>query len=211
MIEIKNLSYQFAQGKAIAFPDFVLEKGGHMLILGKSGVGKTTLLHLLALILTPKTGSLFIHSEEINKLSEAKLVKFRAKTIGTVYQKPHFVAALSVYENIQLASYLSDNQLNIKYLNDLADSLGLTNLLNKKVSRLSLGEQQRVSIARALINNPAIILADEPTSNLDDENCRNVVELLQKQSNKIGACLIIVTHDQRLKSVFENQITLLSS
>ena len=208
MIITQNLKYTFDTGNSIAFPDIKVEAGESCLILGKSGVGKTTLLHLMAMILKPNTGSIQINNQETSGLSSNEIVKFRANNIGTVFQKPHFVKALSVRENILLSGFFSKKTIDKNHFEQLANSLNIVELLNKKVTNLSLGEQQRVTIARALINNPKLILADEPTSSLDDENCKNVIALLQGHAKKIGASLIIVTHDHRLKDVFQNQITL---
>jgi ABC-type lipoprotein export system ATPase subunit len=208
MLVTENLKYHYKSGKSIAFPDLKISNGDSCLILGQSGVGKTTLLHLLALLLRPKEGHVFIENENTTALSAKSLVSFRAKYIGTVYQQPHFVNALTAKENILLSSYFSESKLDPNYLERLANSLNISELLNKKVTNLSLGEQQRVSIARALINSPKLILADEPTSSLDDKNCESVINLLKEQAKIIGAGLIIVTHDQRLKTVFDNQITL---
>jgi ABC-type lipoprotein export system ATPase subunit len=209
MIAINNLSYAYATKTTFKFPDFSIKDGETAVILGKSGVGKTTLLHLLAALLIPKTGSIQINNTDIGGLSNKELTIFRAKNIGVIYQKPHFVNALTVRGNLELCNYLADIKLNEGHLLNLAVSLGFQNHLSKKTSQLSLGEQQRVSIARALMNKPSVIFADEPTSSLDDENCNLVIDLLQKHASEIGASLIIVTHDQRLKSVFKNQITLL--
>jgi lipoprotein-releasing system ATP-binding protein len=208
MIETKDLTYQYDKGKVIEFENISIKAGETLLVLGKSGVGKTTLLHLLALLLKPKTGKITINNTDITALNAAELVNFRAQNIGLVFQKPHFVSSLSVKENLLLPNYFAGKSLEIIHLNNLAASLGFENYLYKKTSQLSLGEQQRVAIARAIMNNPKIILADEPTSSLDDENCKNVIALLQNQAKQINACLVIVTHDQRLKNEFSNQITL---
>ena len=132
----------------------------------------------------------------------------RAKNVGIIYQRPHFVHALSVMENLLLSNYLAGQKQDKQKAKLLAESLGFAEHLGKQTTQLSLGEQQRVGIARALMNNPNVILADEPTSSLDDENCDNVVKLLTQQTSQIGASLVIVTHDQRLKDQFANQITL---
>ncbi len=208
MVEIQNLTYKYKKGELINFPSFSVKKGNTLLILGKSGVGKTTLLHLLGLILKPQNGAISINNIAINSLNNKQLGEFRAKNIGVIYQKPHFITALNVKENLYLGNYLAGSPLAESHVFELANTLGFVELLNKKTTQLSLGEQQRVGIARALMNNPLLILADEPTSSLDDENCDAVIQLLKEQSKKIGACLIIVTHDQRLKNVFDNQITL---
>jgi lipoprotein-releasing system ATP-binding protein len=209
MIQTENLTYKYPNGKTFSFPAFKVDDKETFLILGKSGVGKTTFLHLLAALLQPTHGTITINGINLNTLNREKLSEFRSKNIGIIYQKPHFVSALTVKENLMLSNYLAHKISDDELLNNLSLSLDIKDLLHKKTNELSLGEQQRVGIARALMNNPAVILADEPTSSLDDENCKNVIELLQNQSEKIGASLIIVTHDQRLKNIFGNQVTLI--
>jgi lipoprotein-releasing system ATP-binding protein len=209
MILTKNLEYTFSTGSTIEFPDIIVKAEEPCLVLGKSGVGKTTLLHLLALILRPKIGSIIINEQETSTLKATSIAQFRANNIGIVFQKPYFVKSLSVRENILLGCLFSKNKIDENYLFELANTLKISEILSKNTTKISLGEQQRVSIARALINKPKLILADEPTSSLDDENCKNVIELLANQAKIIGASLVIVTHDQRLKSAFKNQITLI--
>jgi putative ABC transport system ATP-binding protein len=178
------------------------------LILGQSGKGKTTLLHLMALLLRPQSGQVMINGKDITPLSVADAAAVRASQIGIVYQRPHFVSSLNVMDNVLLPNYLAQKYQDKNHARQLAEQLGFAEHLSKKTHQLSQGEQQRVSIARALMNNPAVILADEPTSNLDDNNCQKVVELLKNQSEQIGASLVVVTHDQRLKDVFSNQVKL---
>jgi putative ABC transport system ATP-binding protein len=194
--------------KQFVFPDFSCADHETMLILGKSGRGKTTFLHLMALLLKPTGGNIQINHQEISRLSASEAASFRAAHVGIVYQKPHFVHALSVLDNLLLANYLAGKTLAKQNAIHLAESLGFADHLNKKTTQLSQGEQQRVSIARALMNNPSLILADEPTSNLDDDNCLKVIDLLKRQTQEIGASLVVVTHDQRLKDVFEHQLSL---
>jgi putative ABC transport system ATP-binding protein len=208
MITTKGVEFQYNKENTLVFGDINLQKNESLLILGKSGVGKTTFLHLLGLLLKPAKGEIIINSIITNTLSNSNLVKFRAQNIGIVYQKPHFVSALTVKENLTLATYLAGKKEQLEHLHLLAQSLDIERLLNKNIRNLSLGEQQRVGIARALINSPSIILADEPSSSLDDENCKKMIDLLKMEAEKIEANLIIVTHDSRLKSVFENQISL---
>ncbi len=208
MLACSELSFSYDTKKTFNFPSFSCEKGETLLILGNSGTGKTTLLHLLALLLTPNGGSIKINNNELATLSAKEATKMRANHLGIIYQKPHFVSSLSVLDNLLLANYLADRKESKEQAQKLATNLGISSLLDKKTSMLSGGEQQRVSIARALMNNPDVILADEPTSNLDDENCEKVIQLLENQSKNIGAALVIVTHDQRLKDNFKNIITL---
>lgn len=208
MIITKGVEFSYSNENTLVFADINLQKNESLLILGKSGVGKTTFLHLLGLLLKPDKGEITINSTQTNTLLNEALVKFRAQNIGVIYQKPHFVNALNVEENLNLAIYFSGKIQQKDHLNELAQSLDIGHLLKKNIKNLSLGEQQRVGIARALMNRPSLILADEPSSSLDDENCQKMVDLLKREAEKIEANLIIVTHDQRLKQVFENQIML---
>lgn len=208
MLQTDSLKFSYPKGQIFSFPDISCNAKETLLILGNSGSGKTTFLNLLALLLSPTSGSLSLNDNPTTTLSEKQTTDFRAKNIGIVFQKPYFVNALNVFENLLLANYLGNNALDKGKAADLAKSLGFEHLLHKKVQELSGGEQQRVCIARALMNNPKVILADEPTSALDDQNCEKVADLLEKQSKLIGAALIVVTHDHRLKSRFNNQISL---
>lgn len=208
MISTQNLTFSYNSEKRFSFPDFTCHDHETMLILGQSGKGKTTFLHLMALLLKPTGGHIQINNQEISQLSVSKAAEFRAKNVGIIYQKPHFVHALTVKENLLLANYLGNQPQAKQRAEQLAESLGFSEHLHKKTTQLSQGEQQRVSIARALMNKPSVILADEPTSSLDDENCLKVVELLKTQITEIQASLVVVTHDQRLKDVVEKRINL---
>ena len=208
MLSCKDLGFSYDGIRGFDFPSFSCEKGDTLLILGNSGTGKTTLLHLMALLLTPQKGSIMLNNKELAKLSVKETAQVRAEEIGIIYQKSHFVSSLSVEDNLLISNYLAKKTISKERAKNLAQSLGFSNMMQRKTHFLSGGEQQRVSIARALMNNPNVILADEPTSSLDDENCQNVIELLENQSKNIGASLIIVTHDQRLKDNFKNIITL---
>jgi lipoprotein-releasing system ATP-binding protein len=208
MLKTNNLTFEYGPTKQFSFPDLTCNSAETLLILGQSGTGKTTLLHLLAMLLKPTSGSITMANEAVESLSAKEAASFRARHVGIVYQRPHFVASLSVLDNILLANYLANQPQQTSKAKKLAETLGLSELLGKKISQLSLGEQQRVSIARALMNNPTLVLADEPTSSLDDQNCQRVVQLLQQQTQEIGASLVIVTHDQRLKEVFEKSVSL---
>ncbi|CCH57145.1 Sigma 54 interacting domain protein [Fibrisoma limi BUZ 3] len=208
MLATNQLTFQYSPAKQFAFPDVRCADREALLILGRSGTGKTTLLHLLALLLKPDSGSVTINQTDMTQLSPAQTVAFRARHVGIVFQKPHFVSSLSVLDNLLLSNYLAGQPQNKERARQLAAQLGFGDHLSKKTHQLSQGEQQRVSIARAVMNQPQVILADEPTSNLDDENTERVVRLLREQSEQIGASLIVVTHDQRLKDVFQNRIEL---
>ncbi|TAE40942.1 MAG: ATP-binding cassette domain-containing protein [Runella slithyformis] len=208
MIACKNLTFAYNAAKQFTFPDLQCNDRDALLILGQSGKGKTTLLHLMSLLLRPVSGQVYINNQDITPLSVAEAAALRAAQIGLVYQRPHFVGSLNVLDNLLLANYLANKTTNKQRATQLATQLGFAEHLSKKTNQLSQGEQQRVSIARALMNTPNVILADEPTSSLDDTNCENVIQLLKQQSEQIGASLVIVTHDQRLKDVFANQVML---
>lgn len=208
MLDIQNLEFYYKKDQFFEFPDISVKKGDHWLLLGQSGCGKTTLLHLMAGLLRPKAGKVVINNEDIAQLSESALDKFRGENIGIIFQQSHLIRSLSVEENLLTAQYLAGTKQDKQRVHQILEQLNLGHKLKSKTNNLSQGEQQRVSIGRALVNEPAIILADEPTSSLDDVNCQQVVELLLEQSEASGASLIIVTHDGRLKEMFENKIEL---
>jgi lipoprotein-releasing system ATP-binding protein len=208
MVSSKNLTFSYSSHKKFTFPDLICNDGEALLILGQSGTGKTTLLHLLALLLTPQTGEIQINDRAFRQLTPREAARLRAQALGIIYQRAHFVGSLSVLDNILLANYLAHRKPDKDRAASLADQLGFAEHLMKKPHQLSQGEQQRVSIARALMNDPAVILADEPTASLDDVNCQKVVTLLKQQAEAIGASLVVVTHDRRLRDEFSNQVSL---
>ncbi|MGR3811816.1 ABC transporter ATP-binding protein [Jiulongibacter sp. NS-SX5] len=187
------------------FPDITCPAGEVLIISGKSGKGKTTLLHLLGGLLRPKSGSVVIGDTDITGLSDRGLDQFRGDHIGIIFQQSHYIAALTVLENLELVANQSHKNTDFQ---SLLDALDMGDTASKLPENLSLGQQQRLSIARSLINNPLLLLADEPTSSLDDENCDAVAQLLKAQAEEKEASLIIVTHDQRLKDIFPNHIEL---
>ena len=200
--------FSFDEKTTFAFPDIKNEASQTLLITGVSGKGKTTLLHLLGGLLRPNSGTISIQEANIASLSEKELDQFRGKNIGLVLQQSHFIASLNVLENVVLASWLATGEKAIEKAKSLLKELDLEDQMYKLPSNLSIGQQQRVSIARALINEPKLLLADEPTSSLDDENALKVADLLAHLSKEYNAALIIVTHDYRLKSKFSNQLNL---
>ncbi|MFC4739452.1 ABC transporter ATP-binding protein [Flavobacterium ponti] len=209
MINTKDITFQYPKGELFHMPALYCTAGNTILITGNSGRGKTTYLHILAGLLRPKTGSIEIDSTDIITLSERKNDSFRGKNIGIVFQKPHFIASLTILENLEMTSWLATGKKNTVSAKKLLNQLGLTEHTSKLPSQLSVGQQQRVSIARALINEPKVLLADEPTSSLDDKNTETVIELLTSLSKEYKAALIIVTHDNRIKEKFHNQITMI--
>jgi ABC-type lipoprotein export system ATPase subunit len=208
MIKVENISFAYKGADVMSFPSFNINQGEHALVLGQSGCGKTTLLHLLAGLIKPAEGSIEIDETIVSKLSGSAMDRFRGGNIGIVFQKPHFVKAIRVLENVMLAQNLGGKKKNKAKAVKILTKLGLEHKINARVTDLSEGEKQRVSIARALVNGPKLILADEPTSALDDENCNAVVQLLQEVSKETNSTLLIVTHDNRLKDQFEKKIEL---
>ncbi|MBK7872049.1 MAG: ATP-binding cassette domain-containing protein [Saprospiraceae bacterium] len=208
MLQTSDLQYSYDGKTLLQFPDINCGKGEHWLLLGQSGSGKTTLLHLLGGLLTAKRGSVQVAGTDLEKLSSSTLDKYRGKHIGIIFQKSHFVKALTVEENLALAQQLAGLKINYERISELLNHLNVGHKLKSKPDRLSQGEQQRVAIARALVNQPDVILADEPTSALDDINCNEVIQLLEREANAVGATLLVVTHDGRLKERFEKQIHL---
>lgn len=208
IIQTSDLQYTFTKGPDLFFPSFQAEENSELLILGNSGTGKTTLLHLLAGLRKPMAGEVVVNGVKLNSLSGASLDRFRGKNIGVVFQTSHFVQSLSVMDNILLAPYFSGNKVSKSDAEKMLDRLNILSKKNKKTSTLSVGEQQRVAIARALLNNPSLILADEPTSALDDENSKEVLNLLREQTQSLKAALLIVTHDNRLKDEVKQHIEL---
>tara|TARA_B100000900_G_scaffold32978_1_gene24899 strand:+ start:754 stop:1374 length:621 start_codon:yes stop_codon:yes gene_type:complete len=206
MIETKSLEFSYDNSFVFKFPNIKLKSNENLLVLGNSGIGKSTLLHNLAGILRPKSGSIKIFDQDISKLSELELDNFRGQNIGIIFQRSHFVNSLTVGENLELAQFLGRN--NKGNIQETLDSLKILDKVNKKPKELSQGERQRASIALAIINSPKLILADEPTSSLDDTNCSNVIKILKEQALKYQAQLIVITHDSRLKKHFKKSISL---
>nr|WP_288210419.1 ATP-binding cassette domain-containing protein [uncultured Dysgonomonas sp.] len=195
---IDDVQYSYSKDYTFIFPDIVCEKGEHLLITGASGCGKTTLLHLIAGLVTPKRGSILIKGNDIAQLRGTKLDKYRGREIGIVFQTPQFIKSLTAEENLKMAGSLNNLSVDNIYLDSLFETLNIVHCRNRKTNEMSQGELQRLSIARAVINKPSLILADEPTSSLDDKNCREAIKLLRYQAEKLQAGLVIVTHDNRL-------------
>lgn len=209
MIQTDKLTFRYKKEEPLFnFPNIALKKGENLLILGKSGIGKTTLLHLLAGLLKPVSGKIVIDEVDIHAISHSELDKFRGQNIGLVFQKKHAIQSLNVIENLQTRLFLSGKPIKNIEIKFLLKQLGISACKNSAINTLSEGQLQRLGIAMAVIHNPQLILADEPTSSLDDENCKAVIELLLKQTKLTNANLIVITHDHRIKALFSNSITL---
>ena len=208
MLKTKDVTFSYTKESYFNFPNINLSNGQSLLILGKSGIGKTTLLHLLAGILSPDSGNIFINDINITSFSNKNLDAFRGKHIGIIFQNTIVISSLTVYENLQARLYFSRIPYQKEEIENILEQLDLVSVKNQKPQTLSAGQLQRLGIALGVIHKPDIILADEPTSSLDDENCELVIDLLKSQAKKSGASLIIITHDQRIKNSFAKTITL---
>lgn len=211
MISTKDLTYQYKGGQPIVFPNIHCESKDILLVLGGSGIGKTTLLHLLGGILTIQNGSIDIQGTKIESLSGKDLDTFRGQNIGIVFQQNHFVQSLNVIDNVVLAQSMCGQKPDKTLALSLLERMNISHKAKSKIKDLSQGERQRVAIARALITKPKLILADEPTSALDDKNSDEVLHLLQEQAKTAGSALIIVTHDNRLKDKIDHRVILQAS
>lgn len=208
MVQTQDLEFAYPEGALLQFPDIQLPTNEHLLILGPSGVGKTTLLYLLAGLLLPKSGQLRIGETSLESLNRKQLDQFRGKHIGLVFQKYQFIGALNVEENLRLRQGRKAGKEGKKRRMALVNRLGLQDQLHKKVSALSQGQQQRLAIALGIIHMPDLVLADEPTANLDNDNCEKVINLLKEEANISKSSLIIITHDYRVMKHFDNRIEL---
>jgi len=199
ILRVENLTKKYGKGEseviAVDNVSFSVEKGEFLAIVGSSGSGKSTLLHLLGGVDRPTSGKVYVDGKDIYSLSDDNLAIFRRRQVGIIYQFYNLIPILNVEENITLPCDLDGNKVDEKRLNELLKSLGLENRRKHLPNELSGGQQQRVSIGRALINNPAIILADEPTGNLDSKASEEIVELLKLTNKKYKQTIIMITHN----------------
>lgn len=202
ILEVKNLCKTYGKGdtmvKALDNVSFSVEKGEFIAIVGPSGSGKSTLLHILGGVDVPTSGNVIIDKTDISQLNETALAIFRRRQIGLVYQFYNLIPILTVEENLTLPLLLDGKKPDEKTVGNLVNQLGLEQRLQHLPNQLSGGQQQRVSIGRALINNPALLLADEPTGNLDSENSREIISLLRRFNKQSNQTVIIITHDERI-------------
>ena len=192
--------YGFGNNKVVALNhvSFSVEEGEFVTILGPSGSGKSTLLHLLGGVDKPTSGKVYIGGQSIYEMKERELTAFRRREIGQIYQFYNLIPVLNVEENICLPMLLDHRQAERKDLDELLELLGLTERVNHLPSELSGGQQQRVAIGRALISKPKLILADEPTGNLDQKNSREIIKLFRELNEKYGQTILLITHDEKI-------------
>lgn len=202
ILRIEHLSKIYGKGdtevRALDDVSFTVPKGQFVAIIGPSGSGKSTLLHILGGVDTPTDGHVYVDGTDITTLDETALAIFRRRQIGLIYQFYNLIPILTVEENMTLPLLLDDKKVDRAHFDSLVQVLGLQHRLGHLPSELSGGQQQRVSIGRALMNNPAILLADEPTGNLDSKNSKEIVELLRQFNKALKQTVIIITHDERI-------------
>ncbi len=207
-IDVSDLAFSYGDKTILSVGDFRLARGASRAVIGPSGCGKTTFLHLLAGLIRPRNGAVRILGQDLADLGDAALDRFRGRGIGLVFQRLHLLPALNVRENVLLAQRLSGARIDAAHVASLFEDLGLGGLEHRKPSMLSQGQAQRVAIARALVHGPALIMADEPTSALDDSHAERALTLLQASAQRVGAALLVVTHDQRVRGQLDSEFEL---
>lgn len=208
MISIQSVSHQYGATQALTFADWQVNNGEQWLLLGQSGSGKTTLLHILTGLLKPTSGVVKINNTNLYSLSAKKLDEFRGQHIGIVFQQPHLIKSLNITENLLIAQSFAGLPTHKKRIHEVLSSLDMAHKKNAYPQQLSQGQLQRVTIARAVINKPTLLIADEPTSSLDDKNAEAVLALLKEQSVLNQATLVVATHDKRVKDAFTQTYSL---
>lgn len=188
--------------------DLSVEKGEFVAIVGASGSGKSTLLHILGSVDQPTTGKVFVDGEDISKLNRTQAAIFRRRKVGLVYQFYNLIPTLTVLNNILMPLLLDKRKVNMEYVEQVVTSLGIAEKLELLPNQLSGGQQQRVAIARALIFRPAILLADEPTGNLDQKNSREIIDMLKLSNRNLNQTILLITHDEKIALEADRIITI---
>ena len=208
MFELRDLRHAYDGTEVLAVPEFRAAQGEHWLVLGPSGSGKSTLLHILAGLLRPTRGEVVVAGQPLQALKPAQLDRFRGQHVGIVLQQLHLVPTLTIEKNVLLAEYLAGLPQDPARVAEVLGRVGLAGKARAYPHELSYGQAQRVAVARAVVNRPRLLLADEPTSNLDDVRCGHALDLLEEEARACGATLVIATHDQRIKSRVEKHYAL---
>ncbi|MEM7583966.1 MAG: ATP-binding cassette domain-containing protein [Acidobacteriota bacterium] len=205
-----SLAYSYGAGgeTTLTFPDITIARGESCAVVGPSGCGKTTLLHLIAGLLTPQAGSIHVAGQRMDTRSQRDRDRLRGRRIGIVLQQLRLISSLSALDNLLLAQRLAGQPVDREAATEQLAGLGLGQLLHRRPRALSQGEAQRVAIARALMGQPKLLLADEPTSSLDDANAERVLQLLMEQAAEHDAALLVVTHDARIRGWLDQEIEL---
>src|SRR3954471_11713177 len=206
MIAVGDLTQRYGDRVVLRLAQWTLGAGERSLVIGPSGSGKSTLLHILAGLQRPTEGQVSVFDQDLSSLQPAEVDRWRGATVGIVLQALHLVSHLSVRANLRLAQYLAHAPQDERAVEGTLASLGVADKSERKPRELSQGEQQRVAIARAVVNGPKLLLADEPTANLDDAAAARAAELLLGEAQRMGATLVVATHDARLKRHFDKSL-----
>ena len=208
MVEVEGLAHGFGAQTVLDLPSWRVRAGEHCLVVGRSGSGKSTLLHLLAGLAAPREGSIRVAGQDLAALSPSARDRFRGRSVGLLLQSFHLLDTLSVFDNVRLARRLAGLPEDRARCREVLEDLGVAELGRARPATLSHGQAQRVALARAVVNRPGVILADEPTSSLDDESCERVATLIEGEAARHGATLVVATHDSRLRGRFERSLSL---
>jgi putative ABC transport system ATP-binding protein len=208
MIRVRGLSHRYGEAAVLDLEAWDVAAGERWLVIGPSGSGKTTLLHVIAGLVRPSEGEVRVHDTDLRSLGGARLDRWRGATVGIVLQALHLVRHLSVRDNLRLAQYLAHLPQEEARVAETLAALGVADKAARRPAELSQGERQRVAIARAVVNRPKLLLADEPTANLDDAAAARAIDLLFAQAQRHSATLVVATHDARVKRRFEKSLEL---
>jgi len=208
MISVRGLVHRYGGKPVLELDEWNVAAGERWLVLGASGSGKTTLLHVIAGLVRPSEGQISINGFDFSSMKSTALDRWRGSTVGIVFQALHLVGHLSVRDNLRLAQYLAHQPQDGARIEETLAALGVADKADRRPAELSQGERQRVALARAVVNRPKLLLADEPTANLDDDAAARAVELLLAQADRHSATLLVATHDARVKRFFEKRLDL---
>jgi ABC-type lipoprotein export system ATPase subunit len=208
MLTMDNVRFGYTAKPVVNVKTLTLPDGENLLVQGASGSGKTSLLFLLAGLLNPQQGRISLDGADLTTMDESRRDVFRGKRIGIVFQQPHLMPALTVLQNVLVAPFMADVEVNKAFAISLLDRLGLAKLADRYPSELSHGQQQRVGVARALVTKPSLVLADEPTSALDDVACEATINLLLSSAESIAAQVVVASHDARIIPHFTRTLKL---
>lgn len=210
MIALRGLAHRYDSTEVLRLPEWNVAQGERWLVLGPSGCGKTTLLHVVAGLIRPSEGEVLVFETDLKKLDGAQLDRWRGATVGIALQALHLMRHLNVRDNLRIAQYMAHAAQDDARIAETLGALGIADKAARRPADLSEGERQRVAIARAVVNRPKLLLADEPTANLDDGAAAGGIELLLEQAERHGATLVVATHDARVKQKFEKRLDLLA-
>lgn len=208
MLHVENLQFGYGKKPLLNIPELTLPKGKNLLVQGQSGSGKSSLLFLLAGLLKPQKGNVVLNETNLTNLPKSGQDAYRGRHIGFVFQQPHLMAPLTVLQNVMVAPFMAGLPANQAHAMALLAKLGLGQLAHRKPFQLSVGQQQRVGVARALVHKPQLLLADEPTSALDDQAAEATISLLLSTAREAGAQVVVATHDARIKKHFSQTLAL---